>query len=130
MHRAIVLASLCAVSALSARAGELCLACEQPAAAYRCVVEQPSEKYSLGNGVEQEICTKVLAQKGAHQKCHVTPVAEGGTCEGAQRIVTVTDYQRTLASGGEPTYEVGALEIARRNVHDTWLCVTSMFKDC
>ncbi len=130
MHRAIVLVSFCAVSALSASADEICIACEQPAATYRCVVERPSEKYSLGNDLEQEICTKVLAHKGAHQQCHVTPVPEGGACEGAQRIVTVTDYQRTLASSGESTYEVGALEIARRNVHDTWLCVTSMFKDC
>ncbi len=44
--------------------------------------------------------------------------------------VTVTDYQRALAPAGEETYEIGALEKARRNVHDTWLCMTSMFKDC
>lgn len=130
MHRVIAFASLCALTALSARAGELCLACEQPTAAYRCVVEQPSEKYSLGNDLEKEICTKVLAQKGEHQKCSVTPIPEGGACAGSQRVVTVTDYQRALTPSGEATYEVGALEMARRNVHDTWLCVTSMFKDC
>lgn len=99
-------------------------------ATYRCAVEQPSEKLRLGAALEQEMCSKVLAKKGAHQKCHVVPVAEGGTCEGSDRSVTVTDYQRVMSASGESTYEVGALEIARRNVHDTWLCVTSMFKDC
>ena len=49
---------------------------------------------------------------------------------GLERTVTVTDYQRAMAGNGESTYEVGAFEIARRSVHDTWLCVASMFKDC
>lgn len=130
MYRAIFLASLCAVAAMSARAAELCVACEQPAATYRCTVEQPSEKYSLGNELEAQVCSKVLAQKGEHKKCSLAPVAEGGKCEGLERTVTVTDFQRAMAANGESTYEVGAFEIARRNVHDTWLCVSSMFKDC
>lgn len=130
MHRAIVLAFLCAIAALPAKAGELCLACEQPAATYRCSVEQPSQKYSLGGDLEREICAKVLAKQGEHQKCHLTQVPEGGACEGLERTVTVADYQRALSGSDESTYEVGALETARRNVHDTWLCVTSMFKDC
>jgi hypothetical protein len=57
-------------------------------------------------------------------------VPEGGTCEGLPRTVTVTDYQRAIAGTDESTYEVGAFEVARQGVHDTWLCVTSMFKDC
>jgi hypothetical protein len=130
MYRAICLASLCALVAMSARAAELCVACEQPAATYRCTVEQPSDKYSLGNELEAQVCSKVLAQKGEHKKCALTPVAEGGKCEGLERTVTVTDFQRAMAANGESTYEVGAFEIARRNVHDTWLCVSSMFKDC
>ena len=71
------------------------------------------------------MCSKVLAQKGEHKKCALLPVAEGGKCEGFERTVTVTDYQRALRRPvARSTYEVGALEIARRNVHDTWLCVT------
>ena len=130
MYRAISLASLCAVAAISAHAAELCVACQEPAATYRCTVEQPSDKYKLGNDLEAQVCTKVLAQKGEHKKCALTPVAEGGKCDGLERTVTVTDFQRALAANGESTYEVGAFEIARRNVHDTWLCVSSMFKDC
>ena len=130
MYRAIIFASFCAVAAMPAHAAELCVACQEPAASYRCTVEQPSEKYALGNELEAQVCTKVLAQKGEHKKCALTPVAEGGKCEGLERHVTVTDYQRALAGNGESTYEVGAFEIARRNVHDTWLCVSSMFKDC
>jgi hypothetical protein len=130
MHRAIFLASLCAVGVMSAHAAELCVACQEPAATYRCTVEQPSDKYSLGTDLETQICSKVLAQKGAHKNCALVPVAEGGKCEGLERTVTVTDYQRALGARGESTYEVGAFEIARRNVYDTWLCVSSMFKDC
>jgi hypothetical protein len=131
MQRAFVFAFAAACSAIAFAAGaeELCLACEEPAASYRCSVEQPSNKYALGGDIEQEICSKVLANRGPHKKCKAVPVPEGG-CVGPQRTVTVTDYQRALAATGESTYEVGALEIARRNVHDTWLCVTSMFKDC
>jgi hypothetical protein len=129
MYRAIFFASLCAVAAMSAHAAELCVACQEPAATYRCTVEQPSDKYSLGTELEAQVCSKVLAQKGEHKKCVLTPVAEGSKCEGLERTVTVTDFQRAMA-GGEATYEVGAFEIARRNVHDTWLCVSSMFKDC
>lgn len=124
------LAAVSSAIAFAAAAGELCLACEEPAASYRCTVEQPSEKFNLGDGIEQEICSKVLAKKGPHQKCKAVAVPEGGKCDGAQRTVTVTDYQRVISATGEPTYEVGAFEIARRNVHDTWQCVTSMFKDC
>jgi hypothetical protein len=129
MYRAIVVASLVA-AAMPLRAAELCVACEQPAATYRCSVELPSDKYNIALQLQGEMCAKVLAKNGAHQKCTLLPVAEGGKCEGLARSVTVTDYQRALASAGEETYEVGALEKARRNVHDTWLCMTSMFKDC
>ena len=64
MYRAIFFALFCAVAAMSARAAELCVACQEPAATYRCTVEQPSEKYALGNELEDQVCTKVLAQKG------------------------------------------------------------------
>ena len=85
MHRAIFFASLCAVGVMSAHAAELCVACQEPAATYRCTVEQPSDKYKLGNDLEAQVCTKVLAQKGEHKKCALTPVAEGG--KGLQRAI-------------------------------------------
>lgn len=130
MHRVIVIAFAGACAILSAQAEELCLACEEPAATYRCTIEQPSEKHKLGANIEQEICAKVLAKKGAHHKCHVATVPADGKCVGAERLVTMSDYQRAMSGSGETTYEVGAFEVARRNVHDTWVCVTSMFKDC
>lgn len=132
MKRVLVLASVGALAAFaaSAIAGEQCISCAEPAATYRCAVEQPSEKLKLGGSIEQEMCAKVLAKKGAHQKCQAVPTPDDGKCEGAERVVTVTDYQRAISANGESTYEEGAFEVARRNVHDTWLCVTSMFKDC
>jgi hypothetical protein len=130
MQRVLTLASLIAIATLGANAGEVCLTCEAPSASYRCAVEQPSEKYKLGGSVEQEICQKVLAKQGQHQKCLVTPVPDGGQCAGTAKTVTLADFQRLAGNANESTYEEGALEIARRNVHDTWLCVSSMFKDC
>lgn len=130
MRLVLVVASLSIAAGLSARADELCVACEQPAATYRCAVEQPSDKFRLGADIEQEVCAKVLSKKGEHQSCRIAAVPAGGSCEGARRSVTLADYQAAVSPTGESTYEVGALEIARRNVHDTWLCVTSMFKDC
>jgi len=130
MYRVLILAFTGFLAAYPAHAEEMCLACDEPAASYRCTVEQPSEKYKLGRTLEQEICSKVLAKTGQHSKCRMTPVPEGGACTGLARTVTVTDYQRAMSPSGEPTYEVGAFEIARRNVHDTWQCVLSMFKDC
>lgn len=129
MYRAIVVASLVA-AAVPSRAAELCVACEQPAATYRCSVELPSDKYNIATQLQGEMCAKVLAKNGAHQKCALLPVAEGGKCEGFARTVTVTDYQRALTPAGEETYEIGALEKVQRNMQDTWLCMTSMFKDC
>jgi hypothetical protein len=130
MHRLATLAFLAAAGTISANAAEICLTCDAPSASYRCVVEQPSEKYKLGADIEQEICTKVLAKQGQHQKCHVTPAPENGQCAGTAKTVSLADFQRLAANANESTYEEGAFEIARRNVHDTWLCVSSMFKDC
>ncbi|MEI9901635.1 MAG: hypothetical protein WDN31_17710 [Hyphomicrobium sp.] len=125
----IAFAGACAAAALPAGPGRFA----SPAISggdLPCAVEQPSEKYALGSSLEEKICSKVLAKQGTHQSCQVLPVPEGGKCDGAERTVNITDYQRAMSASGEATYEVGAFEIARRNVHDTWLCVTSMFKDC
>ena len=130
MNKALILACVALCAAFAARAGELCISCEQPAATYRCTVEQVSEKHKIGGSIEQEMCAKVLAKNGPHAKCQVTAVPQGGKCEGAERVVTLTDFQRAIGSSTESTYEVGALEKARKNVHDTWQCVLSLFKDC
>ena len=131
MYRAIAVASIYAIAgAFSANAAELCVSCDEPAATYRCTVEQVSEKHPLGATLEDQICSRVLAKRGTHKSCRIAAVPEGGACSGLERTVTITDYQRVLSASGESTYEVGALEIARQNVHNTWVCVTSMFKDC
>jgi hypothetical protein len=130
MRRTFAFAFAVASLIAPARAAELCIACEEPAATYRCSVERPSEKFDLGGTLEQQICSKVMEKKGAHAKCHVAILAEGGTCDGPARTVTVSEYQQATAGNGESTYEPGAFEVARRNVHSTWLCLTSGFKDC
>lgn len=130
MRRVFAFAFAVASLIAPARAAELCILCEEPVATYRCSVEQPFEKFDLGDTLEQQICSKVMETKGAHAKCHVATIADGGTCDGPERTATVSEYQQATAGTGESTYEPGALEVARRNVHSTWVCMTSMFKDC
>ncbi len=130
MRRLFAFAFAVASLIAPARAAELCIACEGPVATYRCSVEQPSEKFDLGSALEQQMCSKVMEKKGAHAKCHVATIPEGGTCDGPARTATVSEYQQATAGAGESTYEPGVFEVARRNVHSTWQCVTSGFKDC
>ncbi|MBI1649790.1 hypothetical protein [Hyphomicrobium sulfonivorans] len=114
----------------AAQANDVCIVCEEPLASYRCVLEQPSSKVKLGEKLAREVCSKVLAQQGEHGICQMVKPDDGDACKGPERTVTLTDYQRVMSGDDTSTYEVGALEIARRNVHGTWRCVTSLFKDC
>jgi len=106
------------------------MACEEPAASYRCTLEQPTSKVNIEGELAEKVCAKVLAANGAHSKCRSLALPPDAACEAPARTVTLTDYQRAAVPPGESTYEPGALEEARKGVHDTWLCVTSMFKDC
>jgi hypothetical protein len=130
MLRIGVAACLCLSITASLRADEACVACEKPAATYRCTFEEPTrnQKFQIGDLVQDEVCTKVLAMQGPHEGCKIVPAAK--SCDGVARTVTVTDYQRIFAGDGESTYEPGVFEIARRNVYATWVCVTSLFNDC
>jgi len=131
MLRIIVASCLCLSITASLRAGEVCVACEKPAATYRCTFEEPTRnrKFQVGDLVQDEVCTKVLAMQGPHEGCKILPDA-AQTCDGLARTVTLADYQRIFAGDGESTYQPGVLEIARRNVYATWVCVTTLFNDC
>jgi hypothetical protein len=131
MLRIIVATCLCLSVPASLRAGETCVACEKPAATYRCTFEEPTrnQKFQVGDLVKGDVCEKVLATQGPHERCKILPDS-GKPCDGLARTVTLTDYQRLLAGDGESTYQPGMLEIARRNVYATWVCVTSLFNDC
>lgn len=112
-------------------AEEICVACDGPAATYRCTPELPTSKVSseLSASLEATACTTVLAETGGHKTCR--PIKSDEPCEGGTKTVTLTDYQRAIAGDGQPsTYQPGAVEIARRNVEDTLRCVASLFGDC
>lgn len=128
-----LIASACLIVGLSGPlvAEEVCIVCDEPQASYRCDAELPTNagNTELRATVGAKACTTVLAKAGGHKACH--PIKSEEPCEGSLRAVTLTDYQRAIAGDGQAsTYEPGALEIARRNVHDTWICVTSLFGDC
>jgi hypothetical protein len=111
-------------------AGEICIACDEPVATYRCTFEQTAHDHrlQLGDEAQGHICEKVLKQAGPHASCTPVQAAEG--CEGAPRTVTVADYQRLVMSDGHSTYQPGVLEKAQKGVNATWDCLASLFGDC
>jgi hypothetical protein len=127
-----VIAAACLILSLSAsvRAGEVCVACDKPAARYRCTFEQATRdaKFQLGDTAQRFVCEQVLAKSGPHETCRIALDAQ--PCDGAAKTVTLADLQKVMADGEGSTYQPGVFEIARRNVNATWVCVTSLFNDC
>ena len=123
---ACLIFGLCA----SVRAGEVCVACDKPAATYRCTFEQATRdaKFQLGDTAQRFVCEQMLAKSGPHESCRIALDRE--PCEGVPKTVTLADFQKVVADGEGSTYQPGVLEIARRNVNATWVCVTSLFNDC
>jgi hypothetical protein len=127
------LAAACLLLSLSASLGasEVCVVCDKPAATYRCTLEQVTRdaKFQLGANAQRLACETVLAKTGPHEHCNVVTDVKL-PCDGPQRTVTVHDLQQLVAGDGHQTYQPGVFEIARRNVYATWICVSSLFKDC
>lgn len=130
MLRIVAVACLVLSLPASLDADEVCVACEGPAATYRCTLEQPKRdlRFQLEETAQRYACEMVLAKAGPHASCRV--VANAEPCDGPARTVTLTDVQRAIAGDGESTYQPGVFELARRKVHATWLCVASLFNDC
>ena len=123
--------SLSAVTSSPLGAAEVCVACEGPAATYRCSMQDlPKKAYKLGlaDKAQSEVCQTVLAKQGEHASCRV--VEGAGACDGFARTVTLTDFQRAIAGENETTYQPGALELAQRGMNQTWVCISSLFEDC
>lgn len=108
----------------------VCIACEQPAATYSCTLDQSLRDLSpnLGRKVQGHVCEKVLVKSTPHGKCRL--IEPEAPCEGVARSVTLADYQDAIAGDVETTYEPGMLELARRKVYATWVCMATMFDDC
>ena len=130
MQRILASSILVLGLALPLDAAEICVTCDNPAATYRCSLEQmPQVKaYGLESTAQAHVCETVLAKNEHHGSCHVVPNAQ--TCDGKSRTVTLTDYQRATAGDVEKTYEPGALEKAQRGMQSAWTCVASLFSDC
>ena len=115
----------------SASAGELCVVCAKPDATYRCTLDQSTRfaNFKFGEDIQGRVCTKVLAKKGGHERCNVVQNANAA-CDGPPRTITFTDYQQMLASDGSSTYEPGLIAVIGNKINKTWICITSIFKDC
>ena len=72
MQRGLIRLAVVAVSAasLSAQAGEVCVACAEPAASYRCALEGADPSAIDGPGI-QLLCIKELASRAGHKSCSI-----------------------------------------------------------
>ena len=126
-----IIAAACLAVALTSplEANEVCVACETPAATYRCSLDRTSidSRIKLGDTAERKVCEKVLSKLGPHGSCKMVELEP---CSGAAKSITLADYQRALTDNGEQTYQPSVLERAQRGVGSTWTCVSSLFKDC
>ena len=114
-----------------ASAGELCVVCAKPDATYRCTLDQSTRfgNFRFSEEIQVRVCTKVLAKKGSHERCTVVQNANA-TCDGPPKTITFTDYQQVLASDGSSTYEPGLVALIGNKINKTWICITSIFKNC
>jgi hypothetical protein len=114
-----------------ASAGELCVVCTKPDATYRCTVNQSTRfvKFKFDDEIQGHICTKVLTKKGSHERCTVVQ-NPNAACDGPPRTITFTDYQQMQASDGSSTYEPGLIAVVGNKINKTWICITSIFKNC
>jgi hypothetical protein len=98
---------------------------------YRCTVDQSTQfvRLKFGEEVQGRICTKVLAKKGNHERCAVSQNSDA-VCDGSPITITFTDYEQIIAGDETSTYEPGLIAKVGNKITQTWICVTSLFKDC
>ena len=130
LHRTALAIAVISFSSF-ASAGELCVVCAKPDATYRCTLDQSTRfgNFRFGEEIQVRVCTKVLAKKGSHERCTVVQNANAA-CDGPPKTITFTDYQQVLASDGSSTYEPGLVARIGNKINKTWICITSIFKDC
>jgi hypothetical protein len=125
------LAAVCLVVCLSGslEASEVCVACQGPAATYRCSLDRSTidSRIKLGEFADQKVCEKVLSRLGPHGTCKMVELQP---CNGKTRSVTLAEYQRALTDNNEQTYQPSVLEKAQSGMSKTWGCVSSLFKNC
>lgn len=126
-----IIAAACVVIALPAslKASEVCVACEAPAATYRCSLDRTSmdARVKLGDSAERKVCEKVLSRLGPHGACKMVNTTP---CNGTTKSITLADYQRALTDSSEQTYQPSVLEKAQSGMSKTWDCVSSLFTNC
>jgi len=129
MIKTIVAACLVVALSTSPQAGEVCIACQNPALTYRCAIDRTSldSRIKIGDQTERKVCEKVLAKLGPHGDCKAVDTAP---CKGTLKSLTLADYQRALADNSEQTYQPSVLEQAQHGMSKAWNCVSSLFKDC
>lgn len=77
-----VLAGLIAAPA----AAQVCVACNEPSAAYRCVVDDPAAAGPAGERAIQFVCVTELARRFGHGTCWVRRDLVPGCDAGEQRV--------------------------------------------
>jgi hypothetical protein len=78
------------------RAGEICVACDKPAATYRCTFEQATRdaKFQVGETAQRHVCEQILAKTGPHERCRTALDVQ--PCDGAIRTVNLAEVQKSV----------------------------------
>jgi hypothetical protein len=87
----IILAACLVAASGAVAAGDVCVACDGPAASYRCQLAAPQglERSGYSGRVAQYVCVTELAKHGGHASCSVRK--DGfSTCLGELRIISLT----------------------------------------
>jgi hypothetical protein len=129
-----------------AAVGDYCISCVEPTATYRCLPEDRLAQFEIDDENLGRLCAKILARLEKHTRCEFSRDT-AKPCDGIERIVSLTDVERALASSGEqPTPSLiekaatavsNAGQVAKEQVSKTggtmqnaWHCLTSFFKEC
>lgn len=100
-----VAAALVAVEAGAAAAQEYCVACSEPNAIYRCVIENPRPGVTPSL---QVLCITVMARDGGHGQCSVKRGVTVFECDGPVKKVAVTALDAPPATPAGPATQAAA----------------------
>jgi hypothetical protein len=133
------------IASSAAAVGDYCISCVEPNATYRCLPEDRLAQFKMGDENLGRLCAKILARLEKHTRCEFSRDT-AKPCDGIERIVSLTDVERAVASSGEqPTPSLvekaaiavsNAGQVAKEQVSKTgssiqnaWHCLTSLFKE-
>lgn len=129
-------------------AADYCVICTDPPATYRCFLPKANilVRWQITDEKAGRFCAKVLAKTEKHNHCAVEENARK-PCDGAERILSLTDIERWSAGGQEPqppsllekstsamsaaaSYAESQISNFAHAAKAAWTCTKTLFKEC